>query len=114
LVTGPVEDIWPYVNAVDLFVFPLQRGAGLKNKILETMRAGRPVITTPIGNEGIDAVSGRDISIAGTPEEFRMETLRLLGSTGQRNAMGEAAHRFVSDRFSWERILLRLEEIVAG
>jgi glycosyltransferase involved in cell wall biosynthesis len=99
---------------VDVFVFPLLMGAGLKNKILEAMGAGRPVITTAIGNEGIDAVDGEDIAIRETPEEFRMETVRLLRSPDARRAMGDSARRFVRDRFSWDRILPRYEEIVIG
>jgi glycosyltransferase involved in cell wall biosynthesis len=114
LVTGTVEDIWPYVNSVDVFVVPLLRGAGLKNKILEAMGAGRPVITTAIGNEGVDAVDGKDIAIRETPEEFRMEAVRLLRSADARRAMGDSARRFVRDRFSWDRILPRYEEIVIG
>jgi glycosyltransferase involved in cell wall biosynthesis len=114
VVTGTVKDIWPYVNSVDVFVFPLQKGAGLKNKILEAMGAGRPVVTTSIGNEGIDAVDGRDIAIRDTPEEFRMEAVRLLRSAEARRAMGDSARRFVRDRFSWERILTQYEEIVTG
>jgi glycosyltransferase involved in cell wall biosynthesis len=114
VVTGTVEDIWPFVNSVDVFVFPLLMGAGLKNKILEAMGAGRPVITTAIGNEGIDAVDGEDIAIRETPEEFRMETVRLLRSPDARRAMGDSARRFVRDRFSWDRILPRYEEIVIG
>jgi glycosyltransferase involved in cell wall biosynthesis len=114
VVTGTVETIWPYINSVDVFVFPLLRGAGLKNKILETMGAGRPVITTAIGNEGIDAVDGRDISIRNTPEEFRMEAVRLLRSADARRAIGDSARRFVRERFSWERILTEYEEIVIG
>jgi polysaccharide biosynthesis protein PslH len=114
VVTGAVADIWPYVNSVDVFVFPLLIGAGLKNKILEAMGAGRPVITTVIGNEGIDAAPGREIAICETPEEFRNEAVRLLLSRELRSAMGDAAGRFVTDRFSWERILPQYEEIVLG
>jgi Glycosyltransferase len=114
VVTGTVETIWPYINSVDVFVFPLLRGAGLKNKILEAMGAGRPVITTAIGNEGIDAVDGKDIAIRATPEEFQMEAIRLLRSADARQAMGDSARRFVRDRFSWDRILPRYEEIVIG
>lgn len=114
VVTGTVEDIWPYVNSVDVFVFPLLRGAGLKNKILEAMSAGRPVITTAIGNEGVDAVDGEDIAIRSTPEEFRREAVRLLRSAESRREMGDSARRFVRDRFSWGRILPRFEEIVIG
>src|SRR4029079_1233690 len=70
-VTGTVDDIWPYVNAIDLFVFPLWKGTGLKNKVLEAMYAKRPVVTTRIGNEGIDAVSGRDLVICDSAADFQ-------------------------------------------
>jgi len=113
-VTGDVEDIWPYVNAVDLFVFPLWSGTGVKNKILESMFAARPVITTPIGNEGIDAVDGRDILICRDPDQFRKETSRLLDSPEERRRIGENGRNFVRQRFSWPPILKAFEEVVAA
>ena len=111
-VTGTVENIWPYVNSVDLFLFPLWTGAGLKNKILESMFAGRPVITTSIGNEGINAVPGRDILICQDSRKFQEETLRLLKSPEDRRRIGEHARAFVNHRFSWPPILKAFEEIV--
>lgn len=113
-VTGAVQDIWPYVNAVDLFVLPLLRGAGLKNKVLEVMYAKRPVVSTKIGNEGIDAVPGRDLIICDTGVDFQREVLRLLGSPDERVRLGEFGHRFVSERFSWDRILWEFEAIITG
>ncbi len=113
-VTGDVEDIWPYVNAVDIFVFPLWTGTGVKNKILESMFAARPVITTPIGNEGIDAVDGRDILICRDPDQFRKETARLLDSPEERRRIGESGRDFVRQRFLWPPILEAFEEIVTG
>jgi glycosyltransferase involved in cell wall biosynthesis len=113
-VTDTVENIWPYVNSVDLFLFPLWTGAGLKNKILESMYAGRPVITTPIGNEGINAVSGRDILVCHDPVGFQEEALRLLNSPEDRRRMGEQGRDFMLHRFSWPPILKAYEEIVTG
>jgi glycosyltransferase involved in cell wall biosynthesis len=113
-ITGTVENIWPYVNSVDLFLFPLWTGAGLKNKILESMFAGRPVITTSIGNEGINAVPGRDILICQDSGKFQEETLRLLKSPEDRRRMGEDAREFVNHRFSWPPILKSFEEIAVG
>jgi glycosyltransferase involved in cell wall biosynthesis len=113
-VTGTVENIWPYVNSVDLFLFPLWTGAGLKNKILESMYAGRPVITTPIGNEGINAVSGRDILVRHDTAGFQEEALRLLNSPEDRRRMGDHARDFVRHGFSWPPILKAYEEIVTG
>jgi glycosyltransferase involved in cell wall biosynthesis len=113
-VTGTVENIWPYVNSVDLFLFPLWTGAGLKNKILESMYAGRPVITTSIGNEGINAVSGRDLLVRHDAAGFQEETLRLLNSPEDRRRMGDQARDFVRHGFSWPPILKAYEEIVTG
>jgi glycosyltransferase involved in cell wall biosynthesis len=114
IVTGEVEDIWEYVNAIDVFLFPLLRGAGLKNKILEAMYAGRPVITTEIGNEGIDAVSGEHIVIGRTKEDFRRETINLLGSPEERARLGNAGNVFVLQKFSWDRILTDYENLLLG
>jgi glycosyltransferase involved in cell wall biosynthesis len=113
-VTGTVEDIWPYVNSIDLFAFPLRVGAGMKNKILEVMYARKPVLTTKIGNEGINAVPGRDLLICRTREEFQKEATRLLEQTRERIRIGNSAHEFVAGNYSWDRILKNYEELIGG
>jgi glycosyltransferase involved in cell wall biosynthesis len=114
IVTGEVEDIWEYLNAIDVFLFPLLRGAGLKNKILEAMYAMRPVITTKIGNEGIDAVPGENIVIVQSKEDFQRETIRLLESPGERARLGNAANDFVKRKFSWDGILSAYGNLLLG
>jgi glycosyltransferase involved in cell wall biosynthesis len=114
VVTGTLEDIWPHIGAIDVFLFPLLRGAGLKNKILEAMHAGRPVVTTEIGNEGIDAADGHALVLCRTPDDFRREAMRLLGSPEERMRIGEAAHAFVKEKFSWDAILPAYENLVLG
>jgi len=114
IVTGEVADIWEYIHSVDVFVFPLLRGAGLKNKVLEAMYARRPVLTTAIGNEGIDAVSGEQLVLCAKGEEFQREALRLLRSPEERIRLGTAASTFVSGKFAWDPILAAYEAIVLG
>lgn len=111
-VTGAVDNIWPFVNAVDIFVFPLLRGAGLKNKILEALFARRPVVTTPIGNEGLDAVTGRDLIVCKEPAEFIRAVEGLLESPSARERLGAAGHDFVAGRFGWDGVLDSYEQLV--
>jgi glycosyltransferase involved in cell wall biosynthesis len=113
-VTGTVDDIWPYVNSVNIFVFPIWSGAGLKNKILEAMYARRPVVTTEIGNEGIDAVGGQELALCRTSEDFQREAMRLLGSPEERDRMGASAHLFVEEKFCWDKILQTYENLILG
>jgi len=53
-VTGFVDDPAPYFEAADVAVAPLIAGAGIKIKVLELLSAGLPLVSTPVGAEGID------------------------------------------------------------
>ena len=114
IVTGGVDDVWPYINGIDVFLFPLLQGAGLKNKILEAMYARRPVVTTEIGNEGIDAVPGKDFVLCRTPGDFQREAIRLLNSPEERVRMGSSGHALVAEKFSWDPILAAYEYLTLG
>lgn len=111
-ITGEVENIWPFVNAVDVFVFPLQRGAGQKNKVLEAMYAKRPVVTSFVGNEGLGAVAGRDLIVCDEPVEYTRAIEILLESPLEHERLGNAGYQFVLDRFGWSAILKDFERII--
>jgi glycosyltransferase involved in cell wall biosynthesis len=113
MVTGTVDDIWPYVNSVNIFVFPIWMGGGIKNKVIEAMYAKRPVITTKIGNEGINALSNKHLIICGEKEKFCNNIELLLKSKNRRDELGNAAHEFVKEKFLWENILNKFEDIIA-
>jgi GT2 family glycosyltransferase len=53
-VTGWVEDLKPLLDGAKLMVAPLRYGAGLKGKVTQALAVGLPVVTTPIGAEGIE------------------------------------------------------------
>lgn len=114
VVTGGVAQVWPYLNAIDLFILPILRGTGVKNKILEILYAKKAILTTPLANEGIDAVHGRDLLLCNTAEEFQREADRLLKSPPERSRLGEAGHRWVATRFLWESILPDFEGVLTG
>ena len=113
-VTGEVDDVWSYIHGIDVFLFPLFWGAGLKNKILEAMYAGRTVVTTEIGNEGIDAIPGKEIALCRTAEDFQREAVRLLNSSEERVRMGNFANAFIKEKFSWGPILSAYENLTLG
>jgi glycosyltransferase involved in cell wall biosynthesis len=114
MVTGSVIDIWPYINSIDIFVFPINMGAGLKNKILETMYARKPVITTDIGNEGINAIPGQDLLICRTPDDFQREVIRLFNIPEEGIKMGNSARRFIEEKFGWDKIFKNYEALING
>nr|WP_307613396.1 glycosyltransferase [Pseudarthrobacter sp. W1I19] len=50
---GFVADLAPLYAEATLVVVPLHLGAGVKFKVVEALLAGVPVVTTPVGAEGI-------------------------------------------------------------
>ena len=71
VVTGTVESIAPYYEAALAAIVPLRVGSGTRLKVLESMAAGVPVISTKLGAEGLDVESGKDLLLADTPDESR-------------------------------------------
>lgn len=110
-VTGDVENIWPYVNAVDTFVFPMARGAGQQNKLLEAMFAGRPVVSTSVGNGGVGAVNRESAMIADSDAELKTAIATLINDDQLRKKVGEGGRRLVTETYHWPAIQARLEQL---
>jgi glycosyltransferase involved in cell wall biosynthesis len=63
IIHGWVADIDCWLQSARLSIAPLRYGAGMKGKIGEAMAHGLPVITTPIGAEGMPARAGEDLEV---------------------------------------------------
>src|SRR6185369_1254580 len=57
-VTGRVPDVRPYLARASAFVSPLRLGAGIKNKVLEALAMGCPVVATTVSLDGIAVSDG--------------------------------------------------------
>jgi polysaccharide biosynthesis protein PslH len=112
LVTGSVDNIWPYVKAIDLMVFPMETGSGQQNKLLESMAVGKPVISSALGNSGVGATHGKNIIIADSDEEFAQAICTLTQNPEQKEDLGAQAEQFVHSKYSWPSIFKQLEKSI--
>ena len=69
LVSG-VPDVRPHYDESAVSVCPILSASGTRIKIIESMASGTPVVSTTIGAEGLEAISGRHIIIADQPKDF--------------------------------------------
>lgn len=99
--TGPVADAVDELARARLVVVPLLAGSGTRIKILEAWAAGRCVVSTPIGAEGLPARDGENIRIVEGPEEMARAVLELLGDTPQRERLGRAGRATYEAGFCW-------------
>lgn len=111
--TGRVPDLRTWVQSASVYVSPLRFGAGVKNKILEAMALGTPIVATPKSLTGTPLVDGEDLLVAGTADDLARATLRLLGDEGLRQALSVTARRRVEREYSWQAIMGRFEQCYA-
>jgi polysaccharide biosynthesis protein PslH len=110
-VTGWVADLNLELNRAAVFVAPLRFSAGVQNKLLEAMAAGRPVVTSPHVAAGIGAAPGRDLLVAEDARATARFVVDLLADPGLRRRIGEAGRVFVRERYSWRGVAERVREI---
>jgi glycosyltransferase involved in cell wall biosynthesis len=110
VVTGTVPDVRPYFARSNVCVVPLRAGGGIKNKVLEAMAMGRPVVTTPIGVQGLNVTHGKDIFIAQTPGEFARWVVGLLRNDELRAHTVSEARRLIEEVYSWPQAITALEK----
>lgn len=71
----------------------------------------KPVVSTSIGCQGLEAITGRHLFIADRPEVFASQTVKLLKDKKLRLKMGMAGRRLVESKYNWEVIARKLEGI---
>lgn len=76
------------------------------------MALGTPVVSTTKGAEGLDAVDGRDILLADTPEAFAAAVLRLLRDLDLRQNLVNNACDLIRRQYDWNIILPEFLELV--
>jgi glycosyltransferase involved in cell wall biosynthesis len=99
---GEVADAGAFVQAMDVMIAPIHSGGGMRIKILEAMAAGKAVVTTTIGAEGIDVAPGVNVLVADEPEAFVAAIESLLREPSRARAIGDAARALVEERYSMD------------
>lgn len=114
IITGFVDDILPYYHQADYFVAPFRLARGVQNKVLQAFACGLPVISTPMGAEGIECKHGEHILLAQTPDEFLQHINELEQNTDLKSTLSKNALTLIHDEFSWQGKLAPLQAVIAN
>ncbi len=110
-VTGYVEDPAPYIAAADAFVVPLQVGEGMRVKILDAWLWGLPIVSTPVGAEGIHTEPGKNILLAADPGEFAAQVVRVLKEPGLNATLRTGGRAWVEANYAWQTVYRRVDQV---
>ncbi len=101
----PFEEIPILVKACDVCVAPIFSGSGTRVKILEYMAAGKPVVSTTKGAEGLSVKKGENIVIADDVENFAEEIVSLVMKPEYSKRISIQGRILARKDYSWTRIM---------
>lgn len=104
-VTGYVTDdrLAELYDSSRVSVVPLRFGAGVKNKVVEALNFGTPIVTTPVGAQGLPGLESV-VPISDDPQAFAEHVIALLNNDEMWLRAAEAGRAYVAKHFSMDAI----------
>jgi glycosyltransferase involved in cell wall biosynthesis len=99
--TGLVNDALPLIAEAKVAIVPLLSGSGTRFKILEAWAAGRAVVSTAIGAEGLGARHGEQLLLADDAAGFTDAIVSVLNNGELKRRLGENGRSFYVRHFTW-------------
>lgn len=113
-VVGWVPSLRPYWEKARISVVPLRYGAGTKRKLIQSLMAGLPCVTTRVGTEGLDLSDGREVLLRDDPESFAEGIARLLQDQQLWTSLARRGRRWAVRRHGRRAARRRFEQILAS
>jgi polysaccharide biosynthesis protein PslH len=102
VVTGPVRDMRPHLQAASAMIVPLFHGSGTRLKILEAFAAALPVVSTTKGAEGLEVENEKHLLLAESADEFVCAVERIWNDVALVKRLTANGLELVTNKYSWE------------
>ena len=109
---GWVPSVQPYLHRARLAVVPLLHGAGVKGKVVQPLMGYTPVVTTPIGAEGLDLIQAEHALIGSDAADLAAGITRLLTDDDLWHRLARQGADHVDARHRPALVSQRFHEIV--
>lgn len=111
---GFVPNLEDFYEACDILVNPVFMGGGLKIKCVEALCHGRPLVTTPVGAEGLE--DGAEMAFACCPDSDAMySTLDAwISDPALRERFARRALDYAQEHLSETAVFLDLDDWIEG
>ncbi|MEQ9670145.1 glycosyltransferase family 4 protein [Coleofasciculus sp. G2-EDA-02] len=116
-VTGRVPSMADYLHQATVCVVSMRTGYGIKNKTIEAMAAGVPVVGSDRGLEGLE-VDSPNVPLralrANSVSEYVDAVTRLFEESQLRQELSQNGRQFIENNYTWERAAQLYEQVICG
>ncbi|MEL7034840.1 MAG: glycosyltransferase family 4 protein [Cyanobacteria bacterium J06592_8] len=113
-VTGRVPSMAEYLHQATVCIVPMRIGFGIKNKTLEAMATGVPVVSSDNGLEGLSVDGNVPLRAlrANRVEEYIDKISQLFEDAQLRQQLSENGRNLIESEYTWEQIGQRYEQVI--
>lgn len=105
---GEVTNAVDFIASGSVMIVPLFSGSGMRIKIIEGMAAGKTIISTTIGTEGINSTDNYNILIADNAEDYYNQLVKIYHNQELHIRIANNARNFVLENFNNKTIAQQL------
>jgi hypothetical protein len=105
-----VPETLPYLHRARAAIVPVLEGGGTRLKIVEAWAAGVPVVSTPLGAQGLGCVDGVDVLLAADASAFADALRMVLEDDALYSRLRENGLRR-AEELRWTRLAPVLEDL---
>ena len=95
---GRVDSLPEAYALANVAINPVYFGTGLKIKSTEALGYARPLVTTSVGAEGLEAGAGKAFVVAETPDDFAQSIADILLDKQRRETLSSQAYSFAKQQ----------------
>lgn len=103
-ICGFVDDIREWLSECDIYAMPMLQGSGVKNKLIEAMAAGLPIVTNSMGAEALPDEAKNAIIIADGSQAIADAIIDLFQNPEKRLELRQKARLAAEKYFQWETL----------
>lgn len=112
VIDGEVENALDYIKSKNIMVVPLMSGGGMRVKMVEALALEKPVVSTPIGANGVHVENGLSAIIASQPLEMAKAILALAEDQAKADEMGRFGRKLIDEQYNTTKLSRELAEFL--
>jgi glycosyltransferase involved in cell wall biosynthesis len=111
VVEGYAESLDQVFNSCHAFIAPLQSGAGIKGKVLDSISYGVPTVLSPIAAEATGLVDGVSTLIADSPQKWVSQIVRLTNDESLWKRLSAESCAIRDTQYSFENGIEQMRKV---